>query len=220
MSQEPLVDTVTTAEFLERAASRKPTPGGGGIAALVGAAAASMAEMALNFTAGNKRFAAVDQQAREHLSLVTSQRRRLQELVAADARGYGAVAAALKMPRDNAQQKSARKSAMNAAMREALEPPLEMVRSMAQIGRIIEEIAEYANPNLIGDVGVAAALLPGAARAAVLNVWANVSALDALERAAVVKEVTETLDGLDRACSRVASKIEDELCPKEEPADS
>ena len=54
MSEKPLADSVTTAEFLERAGARRPTPGGGGIAALAGAAGASMAEMALNFTVGNK----------------------------------------------------------------------------------------------------------------------------------------------------------------------
>ena len=59
MCDKPLVETATTHEFLELAAARKPTPGGGGIAALSGALAAAMAEMTLNFTVGNRKYAEV-----------------------------------------------------------------------------------------------------------------------------------------------------------------
>ena len=74
MSDTPLVDEVTARQFLERAAARTPTPGGGGIAALAGALASSMAEMALNFTVGAKKYALVEDKACELLAKVTSVR--------------------------------------------------------------------------------------------------------------------------------------------------
>jgi len=220
MSEKPLVDTVTTGEFLEKAAGREPTPGGGGIAALVGAAASSMAEMALNFTVGAGRFADVQEKAQRYLEIARESRRRLKDLIAEDAAGYGKVAAALKLPRDTAEEKAARKKALRSAMREAIAPPLEMVRCMARLAEIMGEIAACSNPNLKGDVAVAAVLLPAAARAATLNVWANFSALEPVEREEIFCEVSETLERMEAACSRVYSKIEGELCPRQKTESS
>ena len=44
--------------FLTAAAAKKPTPGGGSVTALVGALAASMGEMVLNYSIGKKDLAA------------------------------------------------------------------------------------------------------------------------------------------------------------------
>lgn len=220
MSEKPLADSATASEFLEKAAAREPTPGGGGIAALSGAAAAAMAEMALNFTVGNKRFAEVEEEAAELLEMVRAERLRLTELIAADAAGYAKVAAALKMPKKSPEEKAARKTALEAAMRDGIEPPLAMVRSIAKIAGEIARIGRISNPNLSGDVAVAAALLPAAAKAASLNVWANITALESGRAEEVTAEVAGALEEIEKSCSRVYLKIEGELCPKGKAASS
>lgn len=220
MSERALAHSATASEFLEKAAGREPTPGGGGIAALSGAAAAAMAEMALNFTVGNKRFAEVAEEAAGLLEMVRAERLRLTELIAADAAGYAKVAAALKMPKKSDEEKAARKKALAAAMREGLEPPLAMVRSIVKIAGEVSRIERISNPNLSGDVAVAAALLPAAARAASLNVWANITALESGRAEEVAAEVAGALDEIEKSCSRVYQKIEGELCPKGKAASS
>ncbi|MHC4712711.1 MAG: cyclodeaminase/cyclohydrolase family protein [Planctomycetota bacterium] len=214
MSDTELIKSVTTHEFLEKAAAKEPTPGGGGIAALSGALAASMLEMALNFTVGNRKYAAVDEKARALVGEVRGARLRLESLVAADARGYGAVAAALKMPRSTADEKNARKVALQGAMKQALEPPLEALRTARILAALVPSILEVGNPNLSGDMAVAAALLPGAARSATLNIWANVSALTAEKRAELVGEIKTALAEIDGNCSPVYAKVEERLCPE------
>ena len=220
MSEKALADSATASEFLEKAAARQPTPGGGGIAALSGAAAAAMAEMALNFTVGNKRFAEVEEEAAELLEMVRAERLRLTELIAADAAGYAKVAAALKMPKKGDEEKAARKTALETAMRDGIEPPLAMVCSIAKMAGEIARIERISNPNLSGDVAVAAALLPAAAKAASLNVWANITALESGRAEEVTAEVAGALEEIEKSCSRVYLKIEGELCPKGKAASS
>lgn len=215
MLQEPLVTNATVHEFLDSAAAKTPTPGGGGIAAVAGALAASMAEMALAFTVGNKRYSDVEAEAKRLGEEIGSLRAGLEAAVAQDAEGYGGVAAALKMPRATAEEKAARKEALDDAMREALGAPLEMVRAIRSLAGLLERVLEISNRNLSGDVAVAAALAPGAAKAAALNVWANVSALSEEKRREVSVEVFQALEEIERTAHLVYGKVEDKLCPKE-----
>lgn len=207
-------DSLTVRDFMDAAASASPIPGGGGIAAMTGALAASMAEMALNFTAGRKKFIEVDADARRLLMEITPRRKRLQELVTADAKGYAAVAEAWKMPRETAEEKARRTAAMRAAMAGALAAPLETVRLCGEIAAMLAETLRICNPNLAADAAVAAALLPGAARAAALNVWANLPALEGAQRLKITQEVADTLSDIDRSCAAVYGKVEGDLWPK------
>lgn len=210
---EGLLDRASVGEFLERAAADSPTPGGGGIAALAGAAAVSMLEMALNFTVGRPRFQAVESEARAMLAELKRLRERLVELIAADARGYGKVAVATKLRAGSPEEKEVRRAALAAAMREALEPPLEMVRAMRQAAFLSPRVLAVANRNLASDVAVAGAILPGAAKAAALNVWMNISALEAREAAAVSGEVESAIEEIERVAGAVFSQVSAATCP-------
>ena len=205
---------MTLARFLDEAASGRPTPGGGAVAALAAALAASMAEMTLNFTVGRARFAAAEGRARALLADAAAMRRRLLELVEADMKAYGAVSAAQKLPKASAEEKATRAAAIREATRTALAPPLETVRIARRLAPLVEEVFAIGNPNLCGDTAGAAALLPAAARAAAVNVWANLSSLDGAEASAVGAEVAECLERVDAACDAVYVRGEASLCPK------
>jgi formiminotetrahydrofolate cyclodeaminase len=208
-----LLTGLSVSEFLDRAAAALPVPGGGGIAALSGAAAAAMMEMALNFTVGRKKFAAVEAQARQLLEKVSSSRKRLVELVGEDAAAYGAVSAALKMPAAQPPEKTARAAALKDAMKAAIAPPLETVRVIRALADVAPGVLRIANPNLASDVAVAAAILPGAAKAAALNVWMNVSAFDGAERENIEGEVRDAASRTDASCAGVLREVESRLCP-------
>ena len=88
----------TLADYLSDAASDKPAPGGGSVSALAGALAASMGEMASNFTVGKRKFQDVEEevtQCREQLEIA---RRKLLALVDADVEAYGALSQAYGLP--------------------------------------------------------------------------------------------------------------------------
>ncbi len=183
----------TIRTYLDDAASNKPAPGGGSISALAAALAASMGEMVGNFTAGRKKYAAVEEEVRAALAALAECRADLLELMDADVEAYSAVGAAYGMPRETDEQKAARKAATNAAMRGAMQVPLRIMRRCAQVGAAAERLAAVGNANLITDAGVSAILAEAACAAARLNVEVN---LKFVADAALTAETVAEMDAL------------------------
>jgi formiminotetrahydrofolate cyclodeaminase len=164
-------------DYVEDAAARKPAPGGGSVSALAGALAASMSEMSANFTAGNKKFAAVDEEVRSLLRELQACREALLDLVDRDVSAYGAVDAAYSMPRGTDAERGARGDAIQSALRGAMQAPLDVMRQCARVADLARRLADVGNPNLITDVGVSAILAEAASAAARLNVEVNLKYL-------------------------------------------
>ena len=55
-----MIKEMVTEEFLAELSSKKPTPGGGGAAALGGATGVSLGQMVINLTLGKKKYADVE----------------------------------------------------------------------------------------------------------------------------------------------------------------
>lgn len=175
-------------DYVEEAVQGSPTPGGGSVSALAGALGTTMASMAANFTVGKKKFKAVEGEVRELLGQLDGLREKLLSAMQADTVAYGAVGAAYSMSRGTDEEKAARRSAIQAALRGAMEPPLEALRSCLEAVRVTRRLLDIANPNLITDVGVAAALLEASARGAYLNVAVNLKGMEDLALASAVEE--------------------------------
>jgi len=194
--------------YIEDASSDKPAPGGGSVAALVGAAGLSMACMSANFTVGKKKFKDVERQVNELLGKCSVDRDELLNLMDLDVAAYTHVSNAYAMPRSTPEEKKARTAAIQDALRIAMDAPLRSVRSCrGALGRIAE-LVDVANPNLISDVGVAAILTEAALRCAKINVEINLSYLkDETLVAETRKEIEEAAEEA-RALSRgVVEKV-------------
>jgi len=186
----------TLEQYLADAASDKPAPGGGSVAALAGALAACMGEMASNFTVGRKRFKDVQAEAKECLETLSSCRLALLGLVDADVEAYQAVGQAYAMPRKSREEISARARAIQAALREAMQPPMRVMRCCALVGQTAARLVKIANPNLLTDVGVCAILAEAACAAARINVEVN---LKYIEEERLVAETRPEVEGLCRS---------------------
>ena len=81
-------------DFLSRLASKAPAPGGGGAAALVGAAGVALGNMVGNLTTGKKKYAAVEEEILVLNARAEALRKRLEALVQADADAFTPLAAA------------------------------------------------------------------------------------------------------------------------------
>jgi len=115
---------MTVAGFLEALAAKQSTPGGGGAAALTGAQAAALVSMVVNFTLGNKKYAAVEGQMTEALAESETLRQEFLDLADRDVAAFGAVAACYGMPRDTDAEKEARTAALQSALQNAARVPL------------------------------------------------------------------------------------------------
>ncbi len=202
----------TLSRYLDRAASSEPIPGGGSVAAVVGALGASMASMACNFTVARDKFRDVEKEVSEVLEAAEQARERLLKLAGQDSEAYSEVSAAYKLPRSSPAEKSARKEAIQKALVSAMEAPLETMRRCSGLLKRLAELAEKGNPNLITDVGVSGILLEAALRSARLNVEINLRELKDRSLAARVRGEIEGLTEDAKASeaetlSRVRQKV-------------
>jgi glutamate formiminotransferase/formiminotetrahydrofolate cyclodeaminase len=164
--------------FVGSVASPAPVPGGGSVAAHVGALGAALAQMVAGLTVGKKKYVAVDAEMRELSLTAAGLVNTLSALVAKDADAFSAVSTAYKLPSEPADALNARHAAITDALLGAAEVPLETARACMQVAELAATCAAKGNTNAVSDAGVAALLADAACRGAVYNVRINVSSLE------------------------------------------
>jgi glutamate formiminotransferase/formiminotetrahydrofolate cyclodeaminase len=162
-------------DYLDKLASADPEPGGGSVAALVGALGAGLVTMVTALTLGKEKFADVEEAVAEIKEQAEKLRAELTRFISADAEAYGEVAAAMKMPRDTDEQKKERAMVMQAALKGAARVPLKCAEAAAAVAHLSLPAAEKGNPNAVSDAGVAVLLAEAAAQSAALNVKINLA---------------------------------------------
>ena len=149
-----LVD-LTVKEFLNKVAGSDPVPGGGSVAALNGAIAASLAAMVAGLTEGKKGY-------EEHLELM----QRIRELalqsqtsfitdIDKDSEAYTQVFACYKMPKATDEEKKLRSEAIQEATKYAALVPMQVARNGFELMEIIADVVRLGNKNAITDACVA-----------------------------------------------------------------
>jgi len=194
--------TESLEKYLADASAGRPTPGGGSASALAGAVGVSMACMAANFTVGKKKFESAWPRVRELLAKCDESRDALLGDVDDDVASYSRVSAAYSMPKDTPEQKAARADAVQAALQVAMDTPMKVFLACADVLLLLGELARLANPNLVSDVGVAAALVLGALDGAQLNVEINLAFLKDEEIAAATRAKLEQAGPAAREAAR------------------
>lgn len=172
---EPSYVDGTIKSYLDKLASAEPEPGGGSVAALVGALGAALVTMVTDLTLGNEKYADVQDAVTRIRADAEELRARLQELVTLDAVAYRAVAVAMKLPKDTDSQKAEREQTLQAALAGAAEVPLKVAEAAAEVARLSLPAAEKGNVNAVSDAGVAVVLADAAAQSAALNVKINLA---------------------------------------------
>jgi formiminotetrahydrofolate cyclodeaminase len=165
----------TIESYLDKLASAEPEPGGGSVAALVGALGAGLVTMVTSLTLGKEKHAAVQVDMARLRESSENLRSELEGLITLDAQAYGAVAAAMKLSRDSEAQKKERDRMLQAALVGAAEVPLRVAEAAAEVARLSLPAAEKGNRNAVSDAGVAVLLADAAAQSAALNVKINLA---------------------------------------------
>jgi glutamate formiminotransferase/formiminotetrahydrofolate cyclodeaminase len=168
----------TLAEFADELSKDSPAPGGGSVAALVGALSASLSSMVASLT-----FAKVGMEdTRPAMELAGRDAQALKDWFLAavdrDTEAFNAVLAAIRMPRKTDDDRAARDKAMAAANLEATLVPLGVLERCVEALELALVAASDGNPNSVSDVGVAAACAVAAAEGASLNVRINIDGLE------------------------------------------
>ena len=163
--------------FLEQAASSSPTPGGGAVAAIGGALAASMVAMTARLTEGRRGYEDVQTAVAELASAADEARHALLDLADADSAAYGAYMAATRLPRGDEAERAARTAALQTALVGATRVPGEVAARCDALLGLAATAAEITNRHALGDVATAAFLAEAAMRAAALQGELNLAGI-------------------------------------------
>jgi glutamate formiminotransferase / formiminotetrahydrofolate cyclodeaminase len=195
--------------FVASVASSTPVPGGGSVAAHVGALAAALAQMVAGLTIGKKKYAAVDAEMRDASLKAVTLGNTLAALVKRDAEAYSRVSEAYKLPKEPADAAARRGDAVTTALLRAAEVPLETARASIEVAQLAVLVAEKGNVNAVSDAGVAALLAQAACRGAAYNVRVNVQALDDKSKGAgLAREAEQLVKKAGELAERAASAVE------------
>ena len=175
--------------FLTLLAAKEPVPGGGGVAALVGALGVALCSMVGNYTAGKKTYADVEDDVQRMLAEAEDVRQRLIELVQEDADAFVPLSRAYAIPRDNPK----RADTLERCTKLACAAPLEMMRQTGKAIALLEEMGQKGSRMLLSDIGCGALLCRAALEAASLNVYVNTKTLKDLEFAHATEQECDDL---------------------------
>jgi formiminotetrahydrofolate cyclodeaminase len=163
--------------FLETLASDAPTPGGGAVAAVCGAAGAALIAMVCRLTIGREAYEDVEERMRGHLDEAEAARGEFLALADRDAAAFDDVMAAFRLPKDDDRAKAERSAAIQRAYEGAARVPLEVARRAVELLPAAAEVTELGNANAASDGVSAAHALHAAAHAALANVAINAAGL-------------------------------------------
>jgi methenyltetrahydrofolate cyclohydrolase len=163
--------------FLDDLASERPTPGGGGAAAVSGAIGAALVSMVANLTIGKKNYEAVWQDLEAVNAKAEALRAELIRAIDEDVVAFNAVMGAYGLPRATDDDKAKRAAAIQAALKDATLAPLRAVKACFEVIRLSAAAAEKGNLNVISDAGVAVLSANAGLRSAALNVFINAKAI-------------------------------------------
>lgn len=163
----------TEASFIEELAKGTPSPGGGSAAAFAGAAAAALVAMVARLTIGKKKYANVEQQMWQIVDQVDAYRATLTSAMTDDAAAFEQYLAALRLPKETAEQQAARAEAMETATLQTIHVPLMVAQTAVAVLRLAVETARNGNVNAISDAASGAALARAALTGSGLNVRIN-----------------------------------------------
>lgn len=178
----------TVKDFVEETASESPAPGGGSVAAALGALGAALGTMVANLSSHKRGW---DERWGEFSEWAEKGKACQDELVALidrDTEAFNAIMDAFGLPKGTEAEKAARDAAIQDATRNAIEVPLRVMEVARDSMDVIRAMAETGNPNSVSDAGVGALCARSAVLGAYLNVRINTA--DLADKAAVEEYVT------------------------------
>ena len=199
-------------QFCNETLSDSPAPGGGSVAALMGALGVSLGGMVANLSAGKRGWddkldyfsdwAVKAQQLKDELLV----------LVDEDTAAFNKLMDAFALPKDSAEEKAARLAAIQLATKGAAQIPLKVMESASESYQLLSEMAEKGNPASISDVGVGLLAVRACVEGAAMNVRINLLGLkDEKSKSALLKKIEQISAQSESEFKRIIQVVESKL---------
>jgi glutamate formiminotransferase/formiminotetrahydrofolate cyclodeaminase len=177
-SSDSRLINMTLDKFADETASESPAPGGGSIAAYVGALGISLGAMVANLSSHKKGWDDRWKEFSDWAEKGQHIKSELLKLVDEDTMAFNKIMDAFALPKATDEEKKSRKKAIQDATKYAIEVPYRVMQLSHDSFEVIKAMAEIGNPNSASDAGVGALCARTAVYGAYLNVRINASGLD------------------------------------------
>lgn len=159
--------------FAEELSSKAHIPGGGAVAALNGACAASLISMVINLTIGKEDFAAHEDKLKIALDDAVRARDDMLDGMLRDADAFDSLMSCFKLPKSTKDEKKERRMKLQEGYKAAASEPMAAMILGRKLLDTIDGLIPITNPMLVSDLGLAAINAAACSKGALLNVRIN-----------------------------------------------
>lgn len=206
-----MIKDLTVSAFLEELSSKRPTPGGGGAAALGGAQGVALGEMVINLTLGKKKYADVEEEMQLLLIKLEEMREEFLRLADEDAKVFAPLAAAYGLPSGTEEEKKHKEEVLETHLLAASLVPKAVMEQAVEAIKIMDILAHKGSRLAVSDVGVGVSFLRSALLGAKMNVSINTKFMKR-------RETAQQLDQEAYMLAEMGRKLSDEIYANVEAA--
>ncbi len=195
--------------YLDKLASKTPTPGGGGVAALSGSLGAALASMVCNLTIGKPKYSQYEDDLKVILSEAETLYKKCLILAEEDETAFEPLSKAYSLPSSTEEEKKAKDEIMEKALLAASDVPMRSARAAYEAILLHEKLVEKGSKMVISDVGVGVQMALAALNSAALNVFINIKSMKNRE---VADNMGKELDTLLANGNKIANDVYTQVC--------
>lgn len=200
---------LTVKGFADETLRESPAPGGGSVAAYMGALGAALGTMVANLSAHKPGWDDRWEEFSRYADRGVELEEELLHLVDEDTEAFNRIMAAFGMPKNTEEDKRLRSEAIQRATLFAAQVPLETMKTSFKAFELCKAMAETGNPNSVSDAGVGALAARAAVLGAGLNVKINASSLkDNAQAEALINEADNLMADADKAEREIMEIVE------------
>ncbi len=212
MDDRSLLTDLSLRGFTEETASESPAPGGGSIAAALGAFGAALGAMVANLSSHKQGWDERWQEFSTWAEKGKDCQDELLRLVDEDTDAFRAVMASWRLAETTPEEKAAKEQATQAAVLDSMEVPLRVMRVAQRSLQVAQAMAQDGLAASASDAGVAALCARSAVMGAHLNVRINAADLkDESKRAEILAEATRIATATQATESEILALVEKKL---------
>jgi glutamate formiminotransferase/formiminotetrahydrofolate cyclodeaminase len=209
---QPSLAKMNVREFCNETLSDSPAPGGGSVAALMGALGASLGGMVANLSAAKRGWDDRLSYFSDWAVKAQQLKDELLSLVDEDSAAFNKVMDAVALAKNSPEEKAARTAAIEEATKHAAEVPLKVMETAAKSYELLSEMANNGNPASVSDVGVGALATRACIRGAAMNVRINLGQLkDKKFRSRLQKRVQKVSADSEALFKKIIRMVERKL---------
>jgi glutamate formiminotransferase/formiminotetrahydrofolate cyclodeaminase len=206
--ENPLIKLSIT-NFIDELSTDSPAPGGGSVAALCGALAASLTAMVANLTYGKKGYERHFKRMNELAVKAQQLKTELLRLVDLDTAAFNRVMESMRLPKKTLEEQSIRETELQSTTKDASRIPLEVMKKACEVLTLAGVATRYGNVNSISDVGVAALAADAAVRGAAMNVKINLPEIKDPEfKQEILEQLSKLIIQARRQSRRIVRQVE------------